>query len=126
LPAGALLPSEAALTEEFGVSRPTVRAALSLLEDAGRIEVLPGQGRRVVGAGEADAQPASAYESIAQELRARIAAGEFETDSPLPSEATLMRQFGVSRNTVRRAYAVLADQGLVVVRHGLGAFVAVS
>jgi DNA-binding GntR family transcriptional regulator len=34
-----------------------------------------------------------------------------------------MEQYGVSRNTARRAFKVLADSGVVVVRHGVGAFV---
>lgn len=36
----------------------------------------------------------------------------------MPSEAALMEQYRVSRNIVRRAYRVLADSGLAVVRHG--------
>ena len=41
----------------------------------------------------------------------------------LPSENKLASQFGVSRNTVREALKVLENQGLVILRHGIGTFV---
>jgi DNA-binding GntR family transcriptional regulator len=64
----------------------------------------------------------SAYERIAAELSARVAAGEFGTNDPLPSEAALVEAHGVSRNTVRRAYKQLADAGVVVIKQGAGAY----
>lgn len=123
LPPGALVPSELALVEQHQVSRGTVRAALALLVEEGLIEVVPGQGRRVVGEALPDGpDPVTAYERIAADLRRRIDAGDFRPGVPLPSEAELIAQYGVSRNTVRRAYRHLADAGAVVVRHGAGAF----
>jgi GntR family transcriptional regulator len=50
--------------------------------------------------------------------RGVIAAGD-----PLPTEQTLCEQFGVSRITVRRALADLAEQGYIERRHGIGSFV---
>src|SRR5439155_12480371 len=44
-PPGELLPSEAALCDEYGVARNTVRRALAALESEGLIETLPGRGR---------------------------------------------------------------------------------
>lgn len=41
----------------------------------------------------------------------------------LPSEMSLASQLGVSRNTVREALKVLENQGLVILRHGIGTFV---
>ncbi|GAB3692629.1 GntR family transcriptional regulator [Nocardiopsis oceani] len=41
------IPSEAALCEEFGVSRPTVRAAISLLTDKGLVTTVRGKGSYV-------------------------------------------------------------------------------
>lgn len=122
LSAGAMVPSEAVLTRQYDVARGTVRAALALLLDAGLIEVVPGQGRRVVGASPDQRPVATAYERIASALRDRLDAGEFRPDDQLPSEATLMAEYGVSRNTVRRAYRHLAEAGAVVIRHGAGAF----
>lgn len=43
--------------------------------------------------------------------------------SKLPSENKLASQLGVSRNTVREALKVLENQGLVILRHGVGTFV---
>lgn len=119
---GAMLPSEASLAEEFQVARGTARSALALLEDEGQAEVVPGRGRRVTGDGTTEAS--TAYEAIAYALRARIDAGEFTPGSPLPSEAALMREFDASRNTVRRAYELLEQAGVVTVRQGAGAFLA--
>jgi DNA-binding GntR family transcriptional regulator len=120
---GELVPSELALVEQHRVSRGTVRAALALLVEEGLIEPVPGQGRRVVGSSEGRALTTT-YERIAAELRRRIEAGDFPNDSPLPSEADLVAEYGVSRNTARRAYRHLVDAGVVVVRHGAGAFLA--
>jgi DNA-binding GntR family transcriptional regulator len=116
-----MVPSESALVERHGVARGTVRAALALLEDEGLIESVPGQGRRVVGAPE-QRRPTTAYERIAADLRRRIEAGEFSSDVPPPSEAAVVTEYRVSRNTARRAYRHLVDSGVVVVRHGSGAF----
>lgn len=119
---GTMLPSEAQLAERHGVARGTVRSALSLLVEDGVVEVVPGIGRRIVG--QADRiDPTTTYERIAADLAERVRTGEFGPGDLLPSEAILVEQYGVSRNTARRAYRVLADYGLVVVRHGSGAFV---
>ncbi len=50
--------------------------------------------------------------------RGAVAPGE-----ALPTEQTLCDQFGVSRITVRRALADLAEQGYIERRHGVGSFV---
>jgi GntR family transcriptional regulator len=58
------------------------------------------------------------YTVLAQELaEAGIAAGE-----ALPSESTLVRTYGVSRTTVRRALARLAAEGSIGRRRGSGTF----
>ncbi|MFI7146982.1 GntR family transcriptional regulator [Nonomuraea sp. NPDC050022] len=48
-PPGSLLPSENQLIQEFGVSRPTVVAALRVLREQGWIESQQGKGRFVLG-----------------------------------------------------------------------------
>lgn len=121
LPPGAMLPSEVSLARDRLVSRGTARAALAVLSDEGRIEVVPGRGRRVVGAPELPEQH-SAWQRVAAAMRRRLSDGEFGSDEPLPSEAELVAEFRVSRNTVRRAYRQLVEEGLVIVRHGAGAF----
>ncbi|MDN5916094.1 MAG: GntR family transcriptional regulator [Pseudonocardia sp.] len=122
---GAMVPSELALVEQHGVARGTVRSALALLVDEGLIEVVPGQGRRIVGE-PTDGEASTAYERIAADLARRVRAEEFGPNDLLPSEAALVAEYGVSRGTVRRAYRELADEGLVVIRHGSGAFAAPS
>jgi GntR family transcriptional repressor for pyruvate dehydrogenase complex len=53
LAAGAKLPTEAAIMEEFGVSRTVVREAISRLQAAGFVETKHGVGTFVVGFGDA-------------------------------------------------------------------------
>jgi GntR family transcriptional regulator len=62
------------------------------------------------------------YFEIEQSLRARIA--ELASDDPLPSDAQLCVEFGVSRMTARNAVARLAQEGIVYRVPGRGTFVA--
>src|ERR1700754_4565673 len=62
------------------------------------------------------------YFEIEQALRARIA--ELAPDDPLPSDAQLCAEFGVSRMTARNAVARLAQEGIVSRVPGRGTFVA--
>lgn len=117
---GQMLPPEAELADRYAVARGTVRAALAALLDEGLIEVAPGVGRRVVGGSGSDRS--TAYGRIADDLAEQIRTGAIAPGAGLPSEAAVMQSYDVSRNTVRRAYKVLADSGVIVVRQGAGAF----
>lgn len=64
------------------------------------------------------------YQRIADDLRERVAAGEFAAGRLLPSEAELGRAYGASRVTVRTALERLREEGLVDSRQGFGWFVA--
>jgi GntR family transcriptional regulator len=64
------------------------------------------------------------FETLASELRERIALGDFARSGALESEAELGRRYDVSRVTVRRALERLRDEGLVVARRGSGWYVA--
>ncbi|WP_193376396.1 GntR family transcriptional regulator [Mycobacterium sp. UM_CSW] len=56
-------------------------------------------------------------------LHDEIDRGAIVPGEALPTEQTLCEQFGVSRITVRRALADLAEQGYIERRHGVGSFV---
>ena len=59
-------------------------------------------------------------------FRRRIDAGEWEVGQRLPSETELAAEVGVGRSSVREAVKLLARDGLLDVRHGVGTFVAES
>lgn len=59
-----------------------------------------------------------AGELVAAELRRKIVTGELEVGEPLPSEAALMAQFGVSRPTLREAFRILESEQLIRVLRG--------
>lgn len=63
------------------------------------------------------------YRAIADRLRAQIQAGDPVPADALPPAKELAEQFGVSRTTVHKAFAVLQDEGLLDIRAGVGVFV---
>ncbi|MGQ0837078.1 GntR family transcriptional regulator [Actinokineospora sp.] len=63
------------------------------------------------------------YHQIADELRRRIVEGVYVSGAQLPSETDLLGEFDFSRLTVRRALAVLQQEGLTEARRGRGVFV---
>lgn len=65
----------------------------------------------------------TATEAIVESLKERIRSGEFGPGSRLPSEQVMLKDYDVSRLTLREALARLAAVGIIEVRHGKGAFV---
>ncbi|MEU8199421.1 GntR family transcriptional regulator [Microbispora amethystogenes] len=63
------------------------------------------------------------YRRLAAELRERIESGRIPPRRLLPSENQLQQEFGVSRDTVRRAVGLLAELGLVRTVAGRGTYV---
>jgi DNA-binding GntR family transcriptional regulator len=63
------------------------------------------------------------YLQIAAILRGQIERGELVPGRPVPSETQLMQRYEVARLTARTAVRVLADEGLVEVVPGRGAYV---
>ena len=63
------------------------------------------------------------YRQLASILRARILDGRIRPDHAVPSEKSLEQEFGISRNTSRRAIALLRDEGLIVTVAGRGSYV---
>jgi DNA-binding GntR family transcriptional regulator len=66
----------------------------------------------------------AAYRQLAGILRDRISSGQLRPGQRMPSEKDLHDEFGLARETVRRAMAVLRAEGLIDVRQGHGTFVA--
>ena len=64
------------------------------------------------------------FEQLAAQLRERIRSGEFGKGTKLPTIQEIVSETGLSPMTIRRAYKVLADDGLVVIKPGRGTFVA--
>lgn len=52
-----------------------------------------------------------------------IRENNLKRNDQLPSEASISKQLGVSRNTLREAYISLENEGIIVRRHGVGTFV---
>lgn len=63
------------------------------------------------------------YEQVAEQIRARIYAGDYAPESRLPSERELATLFGVSRPAVREAIGALQNEALVITRRGSGTYV---
>ena len=73
-----------------------------------------GEERRIVGAPVQRVR--KAYEQVHEQLRDLIMKGDLARGQRLPNEATLAREFGVSRGTVREALRVLAAENLIRTR----------
>lgn len=64
------------------------------------------------------ASPRGTFQVVAERLRTDLV--KDKTSHRLPSEAQLMRTYGIGRSTVRRALEVLAAEGLVESVPGVG------
>ena len=64
------------------------------------------------------------YNQIKQAIQDSIIQNDLRAGHRLPSEHQLMKQYHISRITVRRALAELEKDGLVIRRHGKGTYVA--
>jgi DNA-binding GntR family transcriptional regulator len=63
------------------------------------------------------------YARIADALRQRLADGDPPPGELMPSESALCQEYGVVRNTVRRALAALEAEGLIETLPGRGRIV---
>lgn len=64
--------------------------------------------------------PKIKFNEIYKDLKYKIEAAEYEYQQMLPSENTLVDIYHCSRNTIRRAIALLAEEGYVQPLHGKG------
>lgn len=109
LKAGALLPNEAVLMQEFGVSRPTLREAFRILESEAIITVLRGArgGGRVL---EPDGSVAARYLGILLQYQGTPLSDVYRARTELEVSAVGMAASG-RRKTVLRELEELAHQG---------------
>ena len=69
-------------------------------------------------------QPKGIYQQIAEQLRDRILAGEWQEGQRIPSVRELAVGVGVNPNTVTKSYQALLDREIIENQRGLGYFVA--
>jgi GntR family transcriptional regulator len=67
--------------------------------------------------------PRLLWQQVADDLRADMDSGDLGKDARLPGELELADQYGVSRDTIRRAIHELVSENRLVVLHGRGTFV---
>jgi DNA-binding GntR family transcriptional regulator len=62
--------------------------------------------------------PRRTYKDVSDAIRARITAGDWAATGRLPGEASLAAEYGVARETLRRALSDLRDDGLISNQQG--------
>ncbi len=67
--------------------------------------------------------PTPLYHQLKELLLSNLKEGEFKPEVPLPTEAALMTQYGISRITVRRAMSELEQEGYIYRMPGKGTFI---
>jgi GntR family transcriptional regulator len=68
--------------------------------------------------------PAPAYVQLERRVHIAVADGVLQPGDPLPSARQLARRLGLAPNTVARAYANLAREGVITARAGAGSEIA--
>ena len=62
------------------------------------------------------------YVALMEQLKEGILSGQIRPGDRLPSENQLSREYGLSRHTVRKALAILENEGYVTAEHGRGTY----
>src|SRR5262245_53560806 len=65
-------------------------------------------------------RPLKTAERVARDITRDIISGGLATGDSLPSEAAMLTQYGVSRESLREALRLLEVQGLIAIRRGPG------
>lgn len=63
------------------------------------------------------------YETIAQDIQNRIEDGDLAPNDKLPTVVDLCDRYGVSKITVKRAFEILTEKGLIASKRGSGTYV---
>src|SRR5215471_907925 len=90
------------------------RSPAPVADDSGRQQGPDAAGRQIGH----NIRPLKTGEMIASYLRGKIVRGELAEGDCLPSEVELMRQFDVSRPTLREAFRILETESLIELRRG--------
>jgi GntR family transcriptional regulator len=67
--------------------------------------------------------PVPLSQQLAAVLRGQIEREELVAGRPVPSQRSLVQEYGLARGTVARAVAILVEEELVVIVPGKGAYV---
>ena len=67
-------------------------------------------------------RPRNLAQGLVESIGQRIRGGQIRPGDKLPTEAEIMREFGVSRTVVREALSRLQASGLVETHHGVGTY----
>ncbi|MFJ9420652.1 GntR family transcriptional regulator [Streptomyces sp. NPDC101249] len=67
--------------------------------------------------------PVPPYRQIADDLRRQIQDGTIPVGRRIPSMVEMEQEYGVARDTLRKATAVLKNEGLVETVNGMGIYV---
>jgi GntR family transcriptional regulator len=63
------------------------------------------------------------YQQIKESIKSRIMDGVYQPSQRIPSESELMKEFEVSRLTIRQAVGLLVQEGYLISKRGKGSFV---
>ncbi|WP_125980598.1 GntR family transcriptional regulator [Loigolactobacillus iwatensis] len=63
------------------------------------------------------------YQKIIRDLKKQIFAGKYAPDMKLPDERSLAAIYQVSRSSVKRALAIMANDGIIFKKRGSGTFI---
>ncbi|MGW4796681.1 GntR family transcriptional regulator [Nonomuraea sp. NPDC004297] len=105
---GEAVPSEAALAAKFGMALSTARNVAHELRRRDLAHTLQGKGTFVGPVGTARTKAPDVV--ISDEIADLIRSGELRPNRSFPSEKALMRKYGVSRATARKAVSRLREQ----------------
>lgn len=63
------------------------------------------------------------YEQIVKEIEKQITLGVLKPDEQIPSVRTLAYDLGINPNTVKKAYDILEENGLIISKSTKGTFI---
>jgi DNA-binding transcriptional regulator YhcF (GntR family) len=113
---GERIPSRIALARQYEVSEGTMTHPIGDLVREGLLTSARASGTYVsTNVRSADGPPRSRYGQIKADLRARIAAGEWPPGVRLPRVQTLARHYQLGGQTMSKAIADLAGEGLLTI-----------